>query len=42
MILPDDIKTSIGPGWHPIIDRLVVDLLKLGWNGKVLPGKKAI
>jgi hypothetical protein len=36
----EDIKAEIGPGWHPIIERLVNDLLKLGWNGKVLQVKE--
>jgi hypothetical protein len=34
------IKLTVGPGWHPIIDRLAADLLKLGWDGKVLQVKE--
>ena len=36
----EDIKTGIGPGWHPIIERLMNDLLKLGWDGRVLQVKE--
>jgi hypothetical protein len=38
MTFPEDIgdvKTGIGPGWHPIIERLMNDLMKLGWDGRV-------
>jgi hypothetical protein len=39
-ILLANIKSTVGPGWHPIIDRLAADLLKLGWDGKVLQVKE--
>jgi hypothetical protein len=38
MILSKDIrgiKADIGQGWHPLIERLVNDLVKLGWDGRV-------
>jgi hypothetical protein len=37
-----NIKSGVGPGWHPIVDRLVADLLKLGWDGKVRQVKEKL
>jgi len=34
------IKGCVGPGWGPLLDRLVDDLLELGWNGKLLQVKE--
>jgi hypothetical protein len=34
------IEPRIGPGWYSIIDRLVADLLELGWDGRVLQVKE--
>ena len=28
-------KLCVGPGWAGIVDRLITDLLELGWDGKV-------
>ena len=31
----DAIKSSVGKGWRKIVDNLLNNLLKLGWNGKI-------
>jgi len=36
----ENIKGSVGPGWHPIIERLINDLIKLGWDEKVIQVKE--
>lgn len=30
-----DVKAQVGPGWGGLIDDLIADLFKLGWDGKV-------
>ena len=30
-----EVCSCVGPGWHGIITRLIVDLEKLGWNGEI-------
>ena len=30
-----EVCSCVGPGWHGIIARLIVDLEKLGWNGEI-------
>lgn len=30
----------VGPGWHPLIEQLVKDLLDLGWIGEIEPVKE--
>ena len=29
------ILDQVGPGWHPLMSKLMDDLLKLGWDGSV-------
>lgn len=36
----EDIKRCVGSGWSDIIDRLIDDLEKLGWNGRVAQVKE--
>jgi hypothetical protein len=31
----EDIKAQVGPGWGPLLEELVNDLLALGWDGTV-------
>ena len=31
----DSIKNCVGPGWGDSLDRLVADLLSLGWDGEL-------
>lgn len=31
----DSFKGCVGPGWWPLLDRLVDDLFDLGWDGEV-------
>ncbi|RJQ27076.1 hypothetical protein C4577_02020 [Candidatus Parcubacteria bacterium] len=36
----EDIKNCVGEGWNGIIERLVADLEKLGWDGTVAQVKE--
>jgi hypothetical protein len=36
----DQIKRCVGPGWGPLLDKLVDDLLALGWDGYVAQVKE--
>lgn len=36
----DEIKAQVGKGWSNIIERLVTDLEKLGWDGTVFQVKE--
>lgn len=36
----DEIQAQVYPGWHPILARLVDDLLSLGWDGQVTQVKE--
>lgn len=36
----DEMKLCVGKGWHGIIDRLVTDLLAMGWDGDVAQVKE--
>ena len=36
----NDLRSKVGPGWAQIVEGLVADLLRLGWNGKVLQIKQ--
>jgi len=35
MKVGDWVYGCVGPGWHDIIERLIPDLLALGWTGEV-------
>jgi hypothetical protein len=30
-----DVDWAIGRGWHPLVHRLMADLLDLGWDGDI-------
>jgi hypothetical protein len=36
----EDVCSCVGPGWHDIIRRLVMDLEALGWDGSVMQVKE--
>lgn len=33
-------RTAVGPGWRPLMDKLVADLEALGWDGTILQVKE--
>jgi len=35
-----DIQSQVGKGWGDILERLVIDLANLGWNGEVMQVKE--
>ena len=36
----DEIASCVGPGWRPLVAELVVDLVALGWDGRVVQVKQ--
>jgi hypothetical protein len=36
----EDVKACVGPGWGKLLDDLMDDLDKLGWNGSVMQVKE--
>ena len=36
----EEILNCVGKGWHQLVNRLLDDLLELGWNGVVLQVKE--
>lgn len=31
----EEVLSHVGEGWHPIVESLIEDLFKLGWNGQL-------
>lgn len=36
----EQICYPVGPGWHPLIEQLIKDLINLGWDGVLDPVKE--
>lgn len=36
----EDVKRDVGEGWGKIVENLIVDLYKLGWDGNIIQVKQ--